>query len=128
MTERVIEERWVNVRPIVMNERLDTLRRRADHLAKKLIDAPEHARSYDAREHAALMWAIAELTGIGEELRREKLEREQITASMYRKAVKRAEQAETLNAQYRVTVAALKSELHQRRESSAVDSAKAEGR
>lgn len=110
MADRLIEKRWGMAGPREMDAKLDVLRRRADYLAEKINRTGAH--SYDAQEYAALMWALAELSGIGEEVRSEKAEQLQVKASAAREAVNRAEHAEALNVQYRVTVAALKAEIY----------------
>lgn len=109
--ERLIEQRWAQVGPRVMDKRLDALRNRADFLSHMLNIGRTKHRARDEQEHAALMWAIAELTGIGEEVRRDRLEREQVTAAMCRKAKARADAAEALNTQFRSTIAGLKHDL-----------------
>lgn len=109
---RVIEQRWVEVGGRVMDHRLDALRGRADFLAHMIHIGKTKDLNRDKREHAALMWAIAELSGIGDEVRRERQDREHVTAGMVKKERKRAEAAEALNIQYRVKVAALKHELY----------------
>lgn len=109
----LVEEHWVQVSPRTMDDRLDVLRRRANFLERRLATGAD--LTHDKREFAALKWAIAELTGIGEEVRREKAEREVVTGGMYRKAKARAEHAETLNAQLSITNKALKAENHRLR-------------
>lgn len=112
MTDRLIEQRWVNVKAQCMDRRLDTLRSMADYRARKIENANIGARRRDEMEHAALMWAIAELSGIGEDVRRERLAMHSEKIGTIRKAVSRAEIAESLNVQFRVKVDALKAEIH----------------
>lgn len=112
MAERLIEERWAHASPRIMNERLDVIRRRADYLAMKISRAPTGSYGHEEREHAALMWALAELSGIGEEVRREKADVFLEKQRSAKKEKTRADAAETLNVQYRVKIEALKAELH----------------
>jgi hypothetical protein len=115
---RLIEQRWVEVKSHVMDKRLDTLRRMADYRASKIEKAVIGSRRYDSEEHAALMWAIAELSGIGDEVRKERLAMHNEKLGTIRKALKRAEIAEALNIQFRVKVDALKAEIHRLRTAS----------
>lgn len=112
MAERLVEQRWVEVKSKVMDRRLDTLRRMADYRAGKIERGAVGTRRHDEMEHAALMWAIAELSGIGDEVRRERLDMHAEKLGTVRKAIKRAEIAEALNVQFRVKVDALKAEIH----------------
>lgn len=113
MAEQPIEERYAHCGPRRMEQRLDALRRRANILGGRI--AAQKQYPGDELEHAALMWAIAELTGIGDEVRLRNEEREARKVGARRDATKRAEHAEALNAQFRVTNAALKAENHRLR-------------
>ncbi len=47
--------------PRQVEKNLATLRKRANHLRKRIDAAPAHTLSYDEQEYAALMWAIETL-------------------------------------------------------------------
>lgn len=79
-----------------MENRLDVLRGRADFLAQKIRAGVQASRGRDEREHAALMWAIAELSGIGDEYRRMQSDRDDLKAEKTGKLRKRAEHFERL--------------------------------
>jgi hypothetical protein len=115
MVERVIQDRWSHGGAQVFERRLDTLRSRADFLAKRINHSTQQSNDRDKSEYAALMWAISELAGIGDEVRRRNMEWAEKKLEVRRNATKRAEQAEALNAQYRATNAALKAENHRLR-------------
>lgn len=87
-----------------MDDRVAVIRRRVDYLRSLIDCSTRGARGYEEEEHAALTWALAELSGIGKEIRREKAG----NVSTWRKAVARAERAEGLNAKYRETIRAMK--------------------
>ncbi len=112
MPERLVEERFVHAPARVLDKRLDVLRRRANWLAEKIDRSPTGSRRNDEQEHAAIMWALAELSGIGDEVRAERAIHAEVKAGAARRATKRAEAAEALNIQYRVKVAALKAEVY----------------
>lgn len=116
MPEKLVEERWVKVPARVMDRRLDTLRQRANYLAQKIEHAPTGTRRHDEQEHAAIMWALAELSGIGDEVRRERAEMQDVKAGSAKRATARALAAEQLNEQFRLKIAALKDEIYRLRQ------------
>jgi hypothetical protein len=109
--ERIIEERWVKCPPRQVDRRLDALRGRADFLASK-IRAGVHRGWQDELEHAALMWAIAELSGIGDELRQRNAERAEERGANKQQIAKQAAHYKQLSEQLRVSNAALKAQNH----------------
>jgi hypothetical protein len=63
-TQKTVIRHGVKVSPVprsVRAERLATLQKRADHLAKRIGQSTRDL-SYDKAEHAALTWAIWMLT------------------------------------------------------------------
>lgn len=122
LPERLIEDRWVKCSPGKADERIDILRGRADFLSQKIRAGVDDPRGRDAREHAALMWAIAELSGIGDEYRRRQSERDDEKAEKAGKLRKRAEHFEGLyntarlkQVELRARVQSLSDELHRLR-------------
>lgn len=108
MAERVIQDRWVKCGASTMDNRLDTLRGRADFLAQKIQAGKQAPRGRNEQEYAALMWAIAELSGIGDECRRERAARDDEKALKARALLRRAEHAERLFAEARLKLAEVK--------------------
>lgn len=111
MAESFIEEGFVTTASRTADDRLDVLRRRANYLERRLATSVVE-RHHERHEYAALCWAIAELAGIGDELRSEAAQRQTIKAGELRRTVKRAEHAEALNVQFRIKVDALKGEVY----------------
>jgi hypothetical protein len=128
-SDRIVEERWSNVKTQTMNRRLDTLRSMADFYSKRLHMAEQRGEATHTweRNKAAILWAISELSGIGEEVRRERMEfakeRDANKVMRVRAALARAETAETLNVQFKAQIRELKAELHQWRTGRLVPSA-----
>lgn len=114
--DRLLEDKWVKCPVAAMDKRMDALRKRADFLARKIHMGQQAPMGRDEQEYAALMWALSELAGIGDEVRQRAFDREQMRVGARRDATKRAEHAEALNAQYRVTIQALKAECRELRQ------------
>lgn len=108
----LVEERWLRCAPDTADARLDKLRARANWLRLRMAERGDRPNDSQAHEYAALMWAIGELSGIGDELRRERAEREHARGEAIGALRRRALHAETTLEQVKVKNASLKTENH----------------